>query len=270
MRPFDTSVEECAKQWRAGVEWQTVSPPDLDWTIQGNPGDLEGVSAGYRVRCGEREAFAKPSKHLGISVAAHEKIAADLAFDLKLPVPPVVLWDRADRPDRLYRYCSVSLVPFDPADKWRLIDRVPSVRDRVAPKLGSAASAMIAFDTWIGNTDRMNEGNLIVSEGVPEFGLRYAYIDHANAMSHAWGDGPAPETGPVVGPYPQQAPVDAMILSKTVAKIEALSDCHIRTAVDRIPAEFINYQRKQCIREGLCRRRTNLRGALAHLIGAIS
>jgi hypothetical protein len=51
------------------------------------------------------------------------------------------------------------LVTFQPPNKWQTIDSIPATRDRLLPEFTAAASAMIAFDTWIDNTDRLNGGN---------------------------------------------------------------------------------------------------------------
>jgi hypothetical protein len=61
---------------------------------------------------------------------------------------------------------------------------------------------------------------------------------------------------------------DGKTIGETVAAIEALSDDHITQVVDRLPEAFITPLRKACIRNGLCRRRHDLRGALAGLTAA--
>jgi hypothetical protein len=261
LRRFDADVEACAKEWRAATAMA------LDWAIAGNPGGLEGSAIGYLVRCDRYTGFAKPSHDTGIPVAAHEKIAADLAFDLGLPVPPVILWDRGDRKDRLLRFCAVSLVAFQPANKWRAINSVSVTRDRLLPQFTAAASAMIPFDTWIDNTDRINDGNLIAAEPIGKPTV-YAYIDHGHTMSHSWGEGPAPGVGSAVGPYPTQVKPDGKIVSAILAAIEALSEDQIRAIADRVPEEYITPKRRECISNGLCQRRAGLRTALAPLVGA--
>lgn len=263
IRCFSPEVEGHARVWR-----DTIAT-DVLWADRGKPGQMGGVTQGYFVDHGSTTGFAKPSRSTDpVPTAAQEKIASDLAYDLGLPVPPVLLWDRGARGDGLHRYCAVSLVPFEPANKWGTILRVPLTRDRLLPSFMQAASAMVVFDTWIGNSDRVNEGNLIVSEVPDGIGLQYAYIDYGHTMSHGWGDGPAPAIGSIVGPYPVQVAIDGMIVSQTVERIEALSDDHLRAVVTRVPEEFISHKRSQCIEDGLRRRRAGLRNAVSHLIGA--
>jgi hypothetical protein len=113
IRRFTAEVEVHAKLWRQ------ATTTDLPWTLRGKPGEVGGMTAGYFVHHETITGFAKPSHDTApVPMAAQEKIAADLAFDLGLPVPPVVLWDRGARNDGLFQFCAVSLVPFEPANKW--------------------------------------------------------------------------------------------------------------------------------------------------------
>jgi len=262
-RRFDAVVEACA------AEWRKVASTGLDWVPISLPGTALGTMAGYFVQHGELVGFAKPSRGPNaanpVPVAAHEKIAADFAYDLHLPVPPVDLWDRATRKGNLYQYCAVSLVPFQPLDKWETLLRVPAAADRLLPELAFAASAMLAFDTWIDNLDRINSGNLLAGEDPDHGTARYAYIDHANSLTYGWGDGPPARIARRVGPYPDQVTPDGRTIGETIAAIEALSDDHIAQVVDRIPEAFISPPRKACMRAGLCRRRHDLRGVLLGL-----
>jgi len=117
IRRFQPEVETVADAWRK--EMLT----SLAWSSPGNPGEAGGQAQGFFVKCGALTGFAKPSKQPnepadGPPRAVHEKIASDLAFDLGLPVPPVVLWRRnLSTPDQ-ETLCAVSLVPFQPAQKW--------------------------------------------------------------------------------------------------------------------------------------------------------
>jgi len=90
------SNEEIAGRWRATA----IAP--WAWTPARNASGtldvvVEGEAGGLMVTCpelGGRRAYMKPLKkgsRAGFERAAREKIASDLAFDLKVPVPPVVL-----------------------------------------------------------------------------------------------------------------------------------------------------------------------------------
>ena len=160
-----------------------------------------------------------------------------------------------------------SLIPFDGANKWGVVSRVPDAKGRVLPALGRAASALVAFTSWIGNQDRVNDGNLIVAQEPGNATIRFAYIDHGHALAHSWGEGPCSDRAAVVGPYPGEVRLDKESVSEMVAAIKALSDNGIRSVVARLPDGFIDPKRRNCIGDGLCRRKEYIRDALAPVIG---
>ena len=263
LRCFSDNLEQYAKAWRQAVEWHSIAPPGADWKMLGKPGDLEGSTASVRFETGDLTAVAKPTHgNLGYPEAAHEKIAADLGFDLGLPTAPVILWDRHAHSSGLYRYCALSLIAFNPANKWLVVHKLIAARERLIPRLTNAASAMTVFDTWLDNKDRHSStSNLVVNEIDDSDLVEYAYIDHGQTLSYSWRDGPAPGIGTKVAPLPQEVVLDAATIADTIAAIEALTDEHIHAVVDRIPDEFINLKRKVCIREGLCVRRESIRAS---------
>ncbi len=84
---------EIATRWR-----DAVMSPHAEWKTSPNKaGYVEGMSKGFMVSCCEldRRAYLKPIEPMG-DVAAREKIASDLAFELGVAVPPVVLARRSD------------------------------------------------------------------------------------------------------------------------------------------------------------------------------
>src|SRR5206468_12857702 len=122
--------------------------------------------------------------------AAHEKIAADLAYDLGLPLPPVVLWEYVHAGPQEERYMAISAEAFPNAHMWRQVLTLPPLLQRVHPQLKWVCSAMAPFDTWVDNTDRHNDGNLLLTEDVsvqPAL-LRVAFIDYANSLSMTWAN----------------------------------------------------------------------------------
>jgi hypothetical protein len=266
IRRFRIDVETVADAWRK--EMLTL----LAWSSPGNPGQAGGQALGFFVKCGSLTGFAKPSKQANEPAgapprAAHEKIASDLAFDLRLPVPPVVMWRRqVSAPDQ-EALCAVSLVPFEPAHKWQHVEATPAARDRVAGGLAAAASAMSVFDTWLDNRDRPNGGNLLVNEDLATGTIHWAYIDYAYSMTYVWGQGAAPAVGSVVARYPVQAPADLVAVADTVQAIEAMQEDAIRLVATRLSPDFIDAARAATIADGLLRRRIELRQALRQEYG---
>jgi hypothetical protein len=241
IRCFKADVEKEAEGWRK----QILSP--LAWSSPGNPGEAGGQAQGFFAKCGGLTGFAKPTKQPNEPAeapprAVHEKIASDLAFDLRLPVPPVVLWRRHQEP-----HCAISLVPFQPAHKWQHVEATAAARDRVSAAMSAAASAMSVFDTWLDNRDRHNGGNLLVNEDLTSGSVHWAYIDYANSMTYGWGQGAAPAIAGVVGRYPVQAAADPTAVADTVQAIEALQEDAIRLVATRLSPDFIDVARAATI-----------------------
>jgi hypothetical protein len=266
IRCFPADVETVAQVWRR----ETFT--SLTWSSAGNPGEAGGQAQGYFVKCGELTGFAKPSKQPNEPADApprtvHEKIASDLAFDLRLPIPPVVLWRRqVPTPDQ-ETLCAVSLVPFHPAHKWQHVEAIPSTRDRIAAAMGSAASAMSVFDTWLDNRDHHNGGNLLVTEDLTTGNVHWAYIDYAYSITYGWGGGAAPAVAAVVGRYPVQAGADLGAVTGALEAIETMQEDTIRSVVTRLSPDFLDAGRAAIIADGLLRRRTGLREILRREYG---
>ena len=79
-----------------GAEWRATALDSAPWIA--TPGERPGGEAqGFWVTRDSLRGYLKPSKAdanvIAHPRAAHEKIAADLAFDLALPVPPAILVD---------------------------------------------------------------------------------------------------------------------------------------------------------------------------------
>ena len=179
-RKFTPSVEAIAHVWRNEIVSSETWAPVLGAKVS----EAGGQAAGYFVTSGALRAFAKPSqKSDGIARAAHEKIASDLAYELALPVPPVVLYDWGSPPLGEQQFVAMSLCPFGPAHKWDTV-KAAKADPQIAITLQPTASAMVPFDTWVGNSDRANGGNLIVNQdtGGPHAAVRCAYIDFSYSL----------------------------------------------------------------------------------------
>jgi hypothetical protein len=267
-RQFSSACELVARDWRTNVE-----SPD-EWTATTAPGALLGESQGYLVTCGAINAYVKPSKKdksaLPVPRAAHEKIAADLAQDLGLPVAPAILkrWAAPPHGDETCAVCV--LVPFHPSHKWDAVKAVPGLEATLKQGLRIAASSMVAFDTWLGNTDRANGGNVLVNQvtaGPGPAKLNVAYLDFSYSMSHAWR--PDFRTVTPVGVYPTDPPhIDRITVEWVVSSIEGLSEETIRTVVSRIPVDFLPVAAATVITDGLLYRQSRVRDALKSILGA--
>jgi hypothetical protein len=206
----------------------TWTPSGYQWGTENGPikvANAAGVSG-----------VQKPGK-VGVSNAhtpATEKIVADLARVLGLPVPPITLYDRgaaAGDP----RYVAISAWAFDAPVTWGQAEPLLSPGQKAS--LLPVASAMMPFELWIGASDRQNAGNVLI-DGALGMTLKGAWIDYAFALDHVWKGNLHPPGG-VQPLYPPIGAVDAAV-AKTVAQdIVKVDDAVIDEIVNRIAAEYL-------------------------------
>ena len=244
-------VDLCAS-WFDTIE---TSDP---WTEMGAIG--EGESEAIRVtNHAGLNGVAKPGKPKtdGVCRAAHEKIAADLAHTLGLPVPPVVLWDRGNEHEA-NRYLSISAWAFPQAVKWDTAQKMGFLTADLIASAGPAVSAMLVFHTWISDTDRKSDHTQINVDS-PEDELGTAFIDHAFSMSYVWkaADHPA-------GACPRYMPAPELpeIMTQTADRIAALAVEEVTRLVNRLPLAYLPQPQRGHILSNLVSRKARLRDIL--------
>ena len=267
LRTFPEAVERLATEWRIEIETREA------WEITGPVGS--GRDGARFVRLGSVVGVAKPRSAIpaiaDLPRAAHEKIAADLAHDLGLPVPPATLWRRGKVPHGEERLMSISAVPFADVFTWGQLEGHPRVRSPVLAEISRAASAMVALDVWLSNMDRVNDGNLLVAtayEGEAHV-VRWAFIDYSNSLLFAWRDEDARSLAPPGGLFPSDAKLIAEALDASVAAIEAFSAASLGEIVNRIPDEFLSATQKATILRTLLARQALLPSLLKTAKGEI-
>jgi hypothetical protein len=171
-RCFAPVDEEIAQRWSSGTATAD------QWTLGPAIGTGEAGSFHISSADGRRGACKPAFGANSLPRAAHEKIAADLAFQLKLSVPACCLWTD---PQTGSRY-SISAWAFAQALMWR--DVVARLSATFKKNAAPAFSAARVFHTWIADTDHYgNDGNVIVDMAKGEDAPGIAYIDHAYSMS---------------------------------------------------------------------------------------
>jgi hypothetical protein len=272
LRSYSDDVEGLAALWHGRCE--TIGD---EWKETSQAGDAGGEASGYFVTSGTVNGYAKPSK-IDITPnpyprAAHEKVAADLAFTLGLPLSPVLLhrWPGAP-PQGDQQFVAISLQPFLNVHKWEHIAAVPPLAEQMKLELKAVASALVPFDTWLDNGDRVNGGNLIVSKDGrdPAKPLRVAYIDYSNSMVCEWRN--RPFTDILLRPiYPtDQKDADVAIMENMLSRIEAVTPNTIQGIVHRIPDDFATPAMRSQILDGLLSRQSRVRVVLKSVYGAIA
>ena len=203
-------------------------------------------------------AVAKPGASVGdpdLRRAAHEKLASDLAFLLRLPIPPVTLCDEGDGFDE--KYVAVSAWAFAKAEEWP--KAAPNLTQERMDRAEAVSSAIAVFETWIGASDRKPQHVLVNDDGDDDK-LDLAYIDHAFAFTKDWKT----ENDPV-GSLSKAIPIqnlNQIEALEMVAKIEALEEKVIAKIVNQIGVEYLSAAQRRLILKNLLTRRKGLRALI--------
>lgn len=236
-----------------GDTWVQTVDTKVTWTPTGRRWGSE--SQPFEVSDGSHLGVAKPgvAKGDGINREAHEKIVSDLAYFLGLPVPPAVLWRRPQWPPGAHPRCSISATAF-----IQPLDLGPNMHLIVGPLLDDArriASAIAAFDSWVGVQDR-HPGNALIDADTSR-GLKMAFIDYAYSLSHSWKHNPI--SFQLVNTFATSfGGVVLNVVAEIVDLIVALPQQAIESAVGSIPEDFMPLADRQLVMAQLLQRRSTL------------
>jgi hypothetical protein len=288
MKAAARTTEEIAAEWRTKAFSDAYWKPDLN-QAGGPVGAPRMGESGGRFGGSDslprRRVYLKPGKrdpNPRHARAAREKIASDLAYDLGITVPPVVLARYRHATDE-ENICA-SLVMYPAAYSWseivkKLDGSRPSPREEAVRKLIEQASALLptaaahalAFDTWVQQQDHgpHNDHNIVFGYE-PKDGGRYAFIllDFALAfgVGGRWETTGHSESSENCKPAPLHPKmierVDPNELSRMIDKIEKMPDTAIDEIVRRIPSTHLPAAEMDVIVGGLMVRRELLRAAL--------
>lgn len=270
----DDSNQRIAGEWRARVEtrggWRKTS------SHAGGLFDVDanGEAGGFFVELNElrgRRAYLKPLKRHDWRRAAREKIAADLAWELCITVPPVLLSINEDA--RAERYVCVSLVLFPQQFSWGQLEAHMAEGEgpfaAVRARLINQAASTFVFDTWLGQSDHQKPSNIVYGyEGASYADGRFVFLDYAFSMgiSGNWaGDGyrrcdPAPFPAYMVENFDEGA------VLRSVERVEQVSNAAVEEIVSRIPWQWLRDEERQTILTGLLARRTMVRSSLGRYL----
>jgi hypothetical protein len=246
-RAFSADLETMANSWAKSAVTTEV------WKDLGFFGNTE--SKPFRVSSGNVLGIGKPGAKKADNVcrAAHEKVASDLAFELRLPIPPVILLDMGElkEADRV-RYVAISAIPFPQPSSWGQASA--TFTDQHKNEASQVMSAMLAFETWVSCNDRKDDHVLAYLSAAAQ-PLQLAFIDYAFSMSYHWTvpDDPAGLTGTYL---PVQKDDDA--LRTMVDRIEQFDDAKLNGIVTRIPNEYLPEEKQTLIIANLKNRKQKL------------
>lgn len=258
-----------AALWRSEV----VSVDQWDQHLNPAQPAQPGEAGGFFVRSQAGiVAYLKPTTNQGHPRAANEKICSDLAFDLKLPVPPAVLYRRPNPPGNEARHVALSYKEqgcsvFEWQHLFSFGDASGGINQPVlrqmAEEMLARCSPMVAFDVWLGNTDRHNARNAIVVMPGDTTAQVY-FIDFANSLGHdgAWAnDGYRQFRKATVPPFFLKC-LDRSAVERTAAEIAGLPDATVTAVVGRIPEDFLELTKRTRLADDLIWRKANLLAAI--------
>jgi hypothetical protein len=252
------------------AEWRATAFCEDPWRKARNQaGALDGECGGFMVTKDGfgRRAYLKPTKpkdtsHQFFEVAAREKIAADLAHDLGLSVPPAQLAQHAEGGGGSDPAVVVSLVMYRTQWSWDQLRDEKLDRAPFGAALGRAlagAGAALVFDTWIGQSDHNDKSphNIIWGYDDDEESGTMVYLDFARTLS--WDGGWQDDGWKAV----DQVPFPKLLRDHCVkAEIMAMAACvrdfpdtTITEVVARIPEGYLRDEEREVILQGLLERR---------------
>lgn len=250
----------------------------------GHTQPTDGEAGGFMVTCAEQpgcRAYMKPLKPAESpehARAAREKIVSDLAFDLGIIVPPVLLSKRENQPSTEEPFVCVSRVMFPVQWPWELIKRFvvdPSLNQKanaiIMAALPKSAAAGLALDTWVDQVDHDDHPHNIIfgyKQGATASG-EFIFLDYAWALGFpswrkpkGWGNDRWRNIDDPPFPPHMKRWIDPDELERVVSKIELLPEATVQEVVDRIPDQFLGRDQKSLIATGLLGRKSLVRAAL--------
>lgn len=263
-------TDKIAKWWRANAEL------DLHWRRSSNQTSLPGEARGFEVESvgiPSRRAYLKPTKPASTAFggrAAREKICSDLAHDLGITVPPVILARRPDAPMGEETNVCVSLFMFPLQFPWGEVVSMIEDSDELAGLFRShlpTASAMgLAFDTWVDQPDHGESANNITF-GTDGRSSSYVFLDYAMTLGYGGGWTSTPTEIPMSDfPRRMKDSIDKSVLTRTIRSIEDFAPGEIANVVGRIPREFMGQPEQDSLVKGLIARRGLVGTALKDLV----
>ena len=282
---------------RIAEEWRSCVVSSQKWYKVNNQAGahfeaVQGEAGGYFVTSDvlQRRCYMKPAKTLSgtrdhrinreRARAAREKIAADLAHDLHLPVPPVILHRREGEDVTSSRQVSISLVMYPKQWPWAQVSGLSLEEESpitaAMAKVLSLASGMYVFDTWLDQRDHEFSPHNIVW-GYESGALEQSeliFLDFAHSLGSDGGDEfPNDWSGggwkPVCKagfPALLRRHLDGKRIENVVRAIEHLSEDEIVNVVERVPKDFLPPDQADTMIEGLLGRRICLRSTFADLL----
>jgi hypothetical protein len=259
---------EIRKRWRQ----ELVNNDDWQQYIDQAVPIAAGMTEGGFVRSQQTRiiGYMKPMKRFypqasHQKIAVYEKIASDLAYEVGLNIPPVILHQRPDPPPTEPKEVVISLASVR-SSPWGEIFNLGALDGGLsgdqlegARRVLAESSGVLAFDSWLQDQDRRNSRNAVLAYDCgPEPGTML-YLDHSKSMDYGrqWT-----RNHQVFEPVPNypffEACIDRERVRAVAQKIAALPDDVVAEIVRRIPAAFLPAEDLESLATCLIWRKQNL------------
>jgi hypothetical protein len=214
-------------------------------------------------------AYLKPTKdEPNHPRAAYEKIASDLAYEVELSVPPVVLYVRPDPQPGQAKEVALSLLVASQVFPWGELFDFGTLDGGLGAKRAlhqilkfvfSVGAGLVAFDAWLGNTDRNNPNNVILAREENTLGTLY-FLDFSNSMDFngGWSGGNDLVFSTVGLPPAFAMSLDGDRVREGAERISSIPDSKVREIVTRIPDDFLAPDRRGALSDNLVARKAIL------------
>lgn len=259
-------------------EWRRQVLSEHRWTECETQTSEKGICGGFEAESDQlprRRVYLKPlrpGRYPTAGVAAREKIAADLAHDLDVAVPPVLLHRRLDAGDGDERCCALSLIMYPTQWHWGVLKRaghpgILALQKAIEEHAPHAAARALAFDTWVLQGDHDHEANSAFGYDWRDPARRgFVFFDYAYALAFQVPHGQIVnlfETqGQVKFPKEMLRVVSKPTLRECVNAVEGYPEVRLREIFERIPTDFLDPDESELIIRGMLSRRTRLRAVL--------
>lgn len=261
-------------RWRKEVVSSEEWKPHSDTARPVKPGE----AGGFLVRSVQTGSvgYLKPvNARAGPSRASYEKVAADLAYEIGVNVPPVVLYQRPDAQPSQPKEVSISFAPRR-AMRWGDLfnigaadggGKTPAPTARIKQMVADSCGVM-ALDAWLRNMDRNNVGNAILAYDGDEDPGQLFFVDFANSMDYDgnWSAGANNHQTFQRSPPPLLLAGNAVKsrVEETAKRIADLPDDTVAEIIRRIPDDFLAQVAREKLLVWLLWRKQNLVPSWGH------
>jgi hypothetical protein len=258
-------------RWRQEVVSTEDWVQHIDSAIPVQPGEAGGILV--RSNQSGLIGYLKPlNPNAQVPRAAYEKIASDLAYEARISVPPVVLYRRQDPAAGQPTEVAISLV-WGRSSEWGDLFNIgaadggipasPPALHKLVRNLFASTCGVVAFDTWLRNSDRNNARNAVVAYDVGEGAGTMLYLDFSYTMDHDrhWSNGNHRTFERVNIPPFFAACLDRERVREAAERIAAMPDELVADIVRRVPDDFLAIDARERLVQCLVCRKAQLPAA---------